>query len=93
MLRIRCGYDETAELAKKRGYWSKASRAVQGSQNGSSDYLAFMRKNRLEPSMSRRDNCHDCGCRKLLCDLEEASYSKKDLFNSRRSKDRDIQFY
>jgi len=31
----------------------------QGSQYGSADYLAFMRENNLEPSMSRRGNCHD----------------------------------
>ena len=30
-----------------------------GSQYGSADYLAFMRENNLEPSMSRRGNCHD----------------------------------
>lgn len=31
----------------------------QGSQYSSSDYLAFMKANNLEPSMSRRGNCHD----------------------------------
>ena len=31
----------------------------QGSQYGSADYLAFIRENNLEPSMSRRGNCHD----------------------------------
>lgn len=31
----------------------------QGSQYGSVDYLAFMKANNLEPSMSRRGNCHD----------------------------------
>jgi len=31
----------------------------QGSQYGSADYLAFMKANNLEPSMSRRGNCHD----------------------------------
>ena len=31
----------------------------QGSQYGSSDYLAFMKEHNLEPSMSRRGNCHD----------------------------------
>ncbi len=31
----------------------------QGSQYGSADTLAFMRENNLEPSMSRRGNCHD----------------------------------
>ena len=31
----------------------------QGSQYGSSDYLAFMKANNLKPSMSRRGNCHD----------------------------------
>ena len=31
----------------------------QGSQYGSADYLAFMRQNNLEPSISRRGNCHD----------------------------------
>ena len=31
----------------------------QGSQYGSSDYLAFMTANNLKPSMSRRGNCHD----------------------------------
>ena len=31
----------------------------QGSQYGSADYLAFMKENNLEPSMSRRGNCLD----------------------------------
>ena len=31
----------------------------QGSQYGSADYLSFMKENNLEPSMSRRGNCHD----------------------------------
>ena len=31
----------------------------QGSQYGSADYLAFLKDNNLEPSMSRRGNCHD----------------------------------
>ena len=31
----------------------------QGSQYGSADYLSFMKANNLEPSMSRRGNCHD----------------------------------
>jgi putative transposase len=31
----------------------------QGSQYGSSDYLAFMKANNLKPSMSRCGNCHD----------------------------------
>jgi putative transposase len=31
----------------------------QGSQYGSADYLSFMKSNNLEPSMSRRGNCHD----------------------------------
>jgi putative transposase len=30
----------------------------QGSQYGSSDYLAFMKEHNLKPSMSRRGNCH-----------------------------------
>lgn len=31
----------------------------QGGQYGSADTLAFMRENNLQPSMSRRGNCHD----------------------------------
>lgn len=31
----------------------------QGSQYGSADYLSFLKENNLEPSMSRRGNCHD----------------------------------
>ncbi|XKG35237.1 DDE-type integrase/transposase/recombinase [Idiomarina loihiensis] len=31
----------------------------QGSQYGSSDYLAFMKEHNLIPSMSRHGNCHD----------------------------------
>jgi putative transposase len=31
----------------------------QGRQYGSTDYLAFMRENNLQPSMSRRGNCQD----------------------------------
>ena len=34
-------------------------RSDQGSQYGSSDYLAFMKTNNLEPSMNRRGNYHD----------------------------------
>jgi len=38
----------------------------QGSQYGSSDYLAFMKANNLEPSMSRRGNCHDNAVQKVF---------------------------
>ena len=31
----------------------------QGSQYGSTDYLAFMKASNLKPTMSRRGNCHD----------------------------------
>lgn len=31
----------------------------QGSQYGSTDYLAFLKEHNLRPSMSRRGNCHD----------------------------------
>ena len=31
----------------------------QGSQYGSTDYLAFMKASNLKPTMSRRSNCHD----------------------------------
>ncbi len=31
----------------------------QGSQYSSADYVAFLQANNLEPSMSRRGNCHD----------------------------------
>ncbi len=45
--------------------WKRQSRepvlvhSDQGSQYGSADYLAFMKENNLEPSMSRRGNCLD----------------------------------
>jgi len=41
---------------------SKSSMLIhsdQGSQYGSADYLAFMKAINLEPSMSRREDCHD----------------------------------
>jgi len=64
----------------------------QGSQYGSSDYLAFMKDNNLEPSMSRRGNCHDNAVaesffatfkkrvtqRKIYATREEA---KREIFN------------
>jgi putative transposase len=38
----------------------------QGSQYGSDDWRRFCRTNNLEPSMSRRGNCWQCGCRVIL---------------------------
>ena len=33
--------------------------SIQDSQYGSAGYLSFMKENNLNPSMSRRGNCHD----------------------------------
>ncbi|EAW31793.1 ISPsy26, transposase orfB [marine gamma proteobacterium HTCC2143] len=41
----------------------------QGSQYGSSDYLAFMKENNLQPSMSRRGNCHDNAVAESFCNV------------------------
>ena len=63
----------------------------QGSQYGSSDYLALMKGQNLMPSMSRRGKlAGQCSCRELFCDLKKAYYKKEDTLITSRSKDRDI---
>ena len=59
----------------------------QGSQYGSSDYLAFMKANNREPSMSRRGNCHDNAVAESFFVTfkkrvtKKKIYAKREIFN------------
>lgn len=54
----------------------------QGSQYGSSDYLAFMKANNLEPSMSRRGNCHDNAVAESFFATFKKRVTKKNICNT-----------
>ena len=61
----------------------------QGSQYGSSDYLAFMKEHDLVPSMSRRGNCHDNAVAEsflqpLKSALQERKYSQRETKQRQR---------
>lgn len=55
----------------------------QGSQYGSSDYLAFMRENQLEPSMSRRGNCHDNAVAESFFATLKKRVTQKKIYSTR----------
>jgi len=61
----------------------------QGSQYGSSDYLAFMKANNLKPSMSRRGNCHDNAvAESLFATFESGSLNARYTQRARMPKQR-----
>ena len=55
----------------------------QGSQYGSSDYLAFLKANNLEPSMSRRGNCHDNAVAESFFATFKKRVTKRKIYNTR----------
>jgi putative transposase len=55
----------------------------QGSQYGSSDYLAFMQDNNLEPSMSRRGNCHDNAVAESFFATFKKRVTQKKIYSTR----------
>ncbi|MDA8928114.1 IS3 family transposase [Gammaproteobacteria bacterium] len=55
----------------------------QGSQYGSSDYLAFLKENNLQPSMSRRGNCHDNAVAKSFFATFKKRVTKKKIYATR----------
>jgi putative transposase len=55
----------------------------QGSQYGSADYLAFMKANNLEPSMSRRGNCHDNAVAESFFATFKKRVTKKKIYATR----------
>ena len=55
----------------------------QGSQYGSSDYLAFMKEHDLVPSMSRRGNCHDNAVAESLFAILKKRVTRKKIFSTR----------
>ena len=62
----------------------------QGSQYGSSDYLAFMKANNLEPSMSRRGNCHDNAVAESFFATFKKRVTKKKIYATREDARREI---
>ena len=62
----------------------------QGSQYGSSDYLAFMKANNLEPSMSRRGNCHDNAVAESFFATFKKRVTKKKIYATREDAKREI---
>lgn len=55
----------------------------QGSQYGSVDYLAFMKANNLEPSMSRRGNCHDNAVAESFFATFKKRVTKRKIYTTR----------
>ncbi len=62
----------------------------QGSQYGSADYLAFMKANNLEPSMSRRGNCHDNAVAESFFATFKKRVTKKKIYATREEAKREI---
>jgi len=62
----------------------------QGSQYGSADYLAFMKANNLEPSMSRRGNCHDNAVAESFFATFKKRVTKRKIYATREYAKRDI---
>ena len=55
----------------------------QGSQYGSSDYLAFLKENNLQPSMSRRGNCHDNAVAESFFATLKKRVTQKKIYSTR----------
>jgi len=55
----------------------------QGSQYGSADYLSFMKSNNLQPSMSRRGNCHDNAVAESFFATFKKRVTQKKIYNTR----------
>ncbi|MGR6778740.1 IS3 family transposase [Moritella viscosa] len=55
----------------------------QGSQYGSSDYLALMKEHKLVPSMSRRGNCHDNAVAESFFATIKKHIIKKKIYSTR----------
>ena len=62
----------------------------QGSQYGSADYLAFMKENNLEPSMSRRGNCHDNAAAESFFATFKKRVTKRKIYTTREDAKRDV---
>jgi putative transposase len=55
----------------------------QGSQYGSSDYLAFLKEHKLQPSMSRRGNCHDNAVAESFFATFKKRVTKRKIYSTR----------
>ena len=55
----------------------------QGSQYSSADYLAFLQANNLEPSMSRRGNCHDNAVAESFFATFKKRVTQRKIFSTR----------
>ena len=55
----------------------------QGSQYGSSDYLAFLAEHNLKPSMSRRGNCHDNAVAESFFATLKKRVTRKKIYKTR----------
>ena len=65
----------------------------QGCQYGSDDWRRFCRKNRLEPSMSRRGNCWDNAVAESFFASLKKERIKKRIYNTRDSATGDVSDY
>ncbi len=62
----------------------------QGSQYGSADYLSFMKENNLEPSMSRRGNCHDNAVAESFFATFKKRVTQRKIYTTREDAKREI---
>jgi putative transposase len=81
-------------MAVKRRRPSKAIiHSDQGCQYGSDDWRRFCRKNRLEPSMSRRGNCWDNAVAESFFASLKKERIKKRIYNTRDLATADVSEY
>lgn len=55
----------------------------QGRQYSSSDYLAFLKQQKLQPSMSRRGNCHDNAVAESFFATFKKRVTKRQIYSTR----------
>ena len=74
--------------------WQPAEKVLvhsdQGSQYGSAGYFSFMKSNNLEPSMSRRGNCHDNAVAESFFATFKKRVTKKKIYATREDAKRGI---
>lgn len=68
---------------KRRPKDSMLVHSEQGSQYGSSDYLAFIKEHNLKPSISRRGNCHDSAVAESFFATFKKRVTRKKIYSTR----------
>lgn len=85
--------DAVMMAVKRRRPRGTVIHSDQGCQYGSDDWRRFCRKNRLEPSMSRRGNCRDNAVAESFFASLKKERIKKRIYNTRDMATIDISDY